>query len=40
VAHLKEERRVSLRKKKEKSYKEILNVLIAENKGIMQGITI
>jgi hypothetical protein len=40
VAHLKEKKRVNLRKEKEKSHKGILNVLIAENKGIMQGTAI
>jgi hypothetical protein len=35
VAHLKEKKKVNLRKEKEKSYKGTLNILTAENKGIM-----
>jgi hypothetical protein len=33
---LKKEKRVSLRKEREKNHKKILNVLIAANKNIMQ----
>jgi hypothetical protein len=40
VARLKEKRRVSLRKKRIRNYKVILNVLIAGNQDIMQGIAI
>lgn len=36
MARLKEERRVNLRKKRERSYKIILNALITENKSIMR----
>jgi hypothetical protein len=40
VGRLKEKRKVSLRKEREKSHKRILNVLTAVNKGIMQGTAI
>jgi hypothetical protein len=36
TARLKEERRVSLKKEREKSHKMILNVLITVNKDIIQ----
>jgi hypothetical protein len=35
VTHLKEEKRVSLKKEKERNHKRILNALTAENKGII-----
>jgi hypothetical protein len=37
MTRLKEERKVSLRKKREKSYKVTLNALIVGNKDITQG---
>jgi hypothetical protein len=40
VARLKKERKVSLGKEKVRSYKIILNALIAENQGITQGTVI
>jgi hypothetical protein len=36
----KEERRISLKKEKEKNYKKTLNALTAANKDIMQGTAI
>ena len=40
VARLKEEKRVSSRKEKERSYKVTLNALTIRNKNIMRGTTI
>jgi hypothetical protein len=37
MARLKKEKRNNLKKKRERSYKMILNALIAANKSIMQG---
>jgi hypothetical protein len=37
VTRLKEEKRISLKKKRVKNYKVILNALIMVNKGIMLG---
>jgi hypothetical protein len=36
VTHSKEERKVNLKKKKERNYKIILNILTVGNKGITQ----
>jgi hypothetical protein len=35
----KKEKRINLRKKRERNYKKTLNALTAVNKNIMQGIT-
>jgi hypothetical protein len=40
VTRLKEEKRDSLRKERERNYKIILNALTVRNKGITQGIAI
>jgi hypothetical protein len=40
VTRLKEGKRISLRKEKERSHKVILNALIVRNKDIMRGIAI
>jgi hypothetical protein len=40
VTRLREEKGVSLRKEKERSYKEILNALTVGNKNIMRGTAI
>jgi hypothetical protein len=37
---LKKEKKISLRKEKERNYKKILNALTAVNKDIMQGTAI
>jgi hypothetical protein len=40
MARLKEEKRVSLRKKKERNYKITLNILTVGNKNIIRGTVI